>query len=81
MLEKERRPGGIKGEKGNNGNMVEGVARAKTRRITIEVEVPLGNEASVEVDKLLELLRKGVPLGVGKEDLRRTKIYGKRSRH
>ena len=53
----------------------------KTKKVTIEVEVPVGKEADMEVDKLLELLRKGAPLNVSKEDLRRTKIYDKRSRH
>ncbi|MEB3759502.1 MAG: hypothetical protein GSR81_01470 [Desulfurococcales archaeon] len=54
---------------------------ARTKKITIEVEVPVGKGADIEVDRLLELLRKGVPLHVDKKDLRRTKIYDKRSRY
>ncbi len=61
--------------------MVGAGSKAKAKKIVVEVEVPEGEGVDTEVEKLLELLRKGVPLNVGKEDLRRTKIYDKRSRH
>jgi len=52
-----------------------------TRKITIEVEVPEGFEWVIDPERLIELLRKGAPLGVKQKDLRRTKIYANRSRY
>ena len=51
-----------------------------TRKITVEVEVPEGvGEDSLE--RLIEDLRKGVPLGVKKGEMRRSRMYEKRTRH
>jgi len=52
-----------------------------TKKITIEVEVPEGFEWENDVEKLIELLRKGAPLGVKQKDLRRTRIYANRARY
>ncbi len=52
-----------------------------TKRITIEVEVPEGFEWVSDAERLIELLRKGAPLGVKQKDLRRTKMYANRDRY
>ena len=51
-----------------------------TKKVTIEVEVPNGMD-SEDIEKLIELLKKGAPLGVKRKDLRRTKIYANRTRY
>ncbi len=52
---------------------------AGTRKVTIEVELP--EEMGEEVERLIELLRRGVPLGVRRGELRRTRLYARRARY
>ncbi len=49
----------------------------ETRKVTIEIEVPVEDFG---LERLLEDLKKGVPLGV-REELRRSRIYAKRTRY
>ncbi|WP_158298256.1 hypothetical protein [Aeropyrum pernix] len=52
-----------------------------TKKITIEVEVPEDFDEERGVERLIELLRKGAPLGVKQKDLRRQRIYASRTRY
>ena len=52
-----------------------------TRKIRVEIELPEDLEPGDPVEQLLALLRRGAPLRVKKEDLRRTRIYADRARY
>jgi len=52
-----------------------------TKKVTIKVEIPEGMDSEEDIEKLVELLRKGAPLGVKRKDLRRTRIYANRNRY
>ncbi|MEB2835912.1 MAG: hypothetical protein GSR80_000763 [Desulfurococcales archaeon] len=54
---------------------------AGTRKVTIEVELPEEMGEEVEVERLIELLRRGVPLGVRRGELRRARLYARRARY
>ena len=51
-----------------------------TKKITIEVEVP-GDITEKEIEELIELLKKGAPLGVEKKDLRKARQHAERTRY
>ena len=55
--------------------------KTKTRKITVEAEIPVVEGAELDVEELLRLLRRGVPLNVRQSDLKRSKLYGKRTRY
>jgi len=64
-----------------NPKIISVVEEVKTKKITREVEVPEGLDWESDVKQLIELLRKGAPLGVKRENLRRTRIYASRTRY
>ena len=51
-----------------------------TKKITIEIETSEGITEK-EIDELIELLKKGAPLGVEKKDLRKARQHGDRTRY